>query len=490
MKRLAAGLSLFAALAGAAVFGQREAFRRVPPPAEPLLELRLPLIDSIVLNNGLSLAVIRRENAGLTVIQLLLFAGEAYSPSSEPGIATAAANVFGRTTQLLTPSAVEDRLGDIGGTLSVRVRPDYILFTYRFLTEFFEPALDLLGQMILQPSPSEADLNDVKFSETIDFVELDRNPESVAPRHLIRVLFQGHPYGNAAFSRDAIRNWSIRDVNAFTSALYRPNNAHMVVGGDLNLNEAARKISHVLGGSLWPSKDLPASPLRPAQAPDRERICLIDVPRSQECMIALGTVIPTPALQDRYALNVLSQVLGGTPASRLFMNLRESKNYAYYASCDTDFLLAGGVLSIRAKVKPESVVASVREIQRELALLAREPLPAEDLEQAKAYLINHFPLQVESLDLLTERAVVNEARDEGDDFWNQTYRQIQLVSAERVFDAARKILLQPFVIVVAGDKNLLSSRMNAFDAVEVYDNLGRLQYTTSRDKKGAQNEAR
>jgi predicted Zn-dependent peptidase len=223
---------------------------------------------------------------------------------------------------------------------------------------------------------------------------------------------------------------------------------------------------------------------------DRERICLIDVPRTRDCVITMGTSFPAPAIADRLAMAVLGQVLGGTPVSRLFMNLRESKNYAYFASCETEFLRAAGLLTIRAKIKPDSIVAAVREIQRELRELARAPLPSEDIEQAKAYLINHFPLELESFDRLTERAVLNRAHDEGDDLWNQAYRQISLVNADRVFEAAQRVFLRPFVIVVAGDKNILSPLMNEFDAVEVYDNLGRLQYTTARDRKGAQNEAR
>ena len=396
--------------------------------------------------------------------------------------------MFARGTQLLSSSDVEDRLADVGGSLSVRVHPDYVLFSFRFLSEFLDPALELLSQLILQPSRTENELNDIKLTQTLAFIEQDRDPESVAPRHLVRVLFQGHPYRNASFSRDLVRSWTLRDVNAFADALYRPNNAHLVIGGNLNLNTAVRKVSHLLG--VWPAKDLPPSPFRAVRPPERERICLIDVPRARDCMITMGTVFSPPGVADRLALTVLGQVLGGTPASRLFMNLRESKNYAYFASCETQFLRATGLVTIRAKVKPESVVASVREIQRELRASAREPFPSEDIEQAKAYLINHFPLELESFDMRTERAVLNTAYDEGDELWNQVYRQVQLVSADRVFEVAGRILLRPFVIVVAGDKATLSPLLSEFEALEVYDNLGRLQYTAARDKKGAPNEAR
>jgi zinc protease len=489
MSRIAAGLCLFAAFSGTAAFGQREAFRRNPPPAEPLFELRLPEIQSAVLTNGLDLSVVVRENPGMSSLQLLFFAGEGFSPAAQPGLASAAAQMFIRGTRLLSSSEVENLLSDVGGSFSVRIHPDYALFTFRFLSEFTDPALDLLGQLILQPNRIESELNSIKSTQTMAFIDKDRDPESVAPRHFVRVLFQDHPYQNASFSRDTIRNWTLREMNAFADAWYRPNNAHLALGGDLNLNLAAKKISRLIGG-LWPARDLPSSPLRAVRLPDRERICLIDVPKARDCMITMGTTFGPPGIADRMALSVLSQALGGTPASRLFMNLRESKNYAYYASCETQFLRAAGLLTVRAKVKPDSVVASVREIQRELNASARGPLPSEDIEQAKAYLINHFPLELESFDLLTERAVLNRSYDEGDDLWNQAYRQISLVNADRVFEVAQRVLLRPFVIVVAGDKSVLSPLMSQFDTVEVYDNLGRLQYTMTRDKKGAQNEAR
>ena len=335
----------------APAYGQREAFRRNPPPAEPLYELRLPEIQSTVLTNGLELSVLTREDpAGMTSLQLLIFAGEAFSPPAQPGLASAAAQMFARGTELLSSSDVEDRLADVGGSLSVRVHPDYVLFSFRFLSEFLDPALELLSQLILQPSRTENELNDIKLTQTLAFIEQDRDPESVAPRHLVRVLFQGHPYRNASFSRDLVRSWTLRDVNAFADALYRPNNAHLVIGGNLNLNTAVRKVSHLLG--VWPAKDLPPSPFRAVRPPERERICLIDVPRARDCMITMGTVFSPPGVADRLALTVLGQVLGGTPASRLFMNLRESKNYAYFASCETQFLRATGLVTIRAKVKP------------------------------------------------------------------------------------------------------------------------------------------
>jgi len=488
MRRIAAGFALLAAVSGTAAFGQREVFRRNPPPPEPLYELRLPEIQSAVLTNGLGVSVVARENSGMMSLQLLIFAGEAFSPADQPGLASAAAQMFGRGTQLLSSAEIEDRLADVGGSVSVRIHPDYVVFTFRFLSEFLDPALDLLSQLILQPVRSETELNDIKLTQTLALTQQDRDPESVASRHFIRLIFHGHPYRNSSFSRDFIRSWSLRDLNTFADALYRPNNAHLVIGGDLNLNTAVRKISHLFG--VWTARDLPATPFRAVQPPERERICLIDVPRARDCMITMGTVFSPPAIADRLALTVLGQVLGGTPASRLFMNLRESKNYAYFASCETEFLRAAGLLTVRAKVKPESVVASVREIQRELRASAREPFPSEDIEQAKAYLINHFPLELESFDMLTERAALNIAYAEGDDLWNQAYRQISLVNAERVFEVAGRVLLRPFVIVVAGDKNVLSPLMSEFDAVEVYDNLGRLQYIATRDKKGASNEAR
>jgi len=224
--------------------------------------------------------------------------------------------------------------------------------------------------------------------------------------------------------------------------------------------------------------------------PDLPRIHLVDVPEAKDCMVVHGTVVPPLEAADRAALAVLNQVLGGTTNSRLFLNLRESKAYAYRAFSQVDSYRAGGIFSARALVRPDVASESVLEIEKEIAALAKTPVSSAEIELAKSYLIGHFPLSLASFDAFAETASEVLAYDRGEEAWSRYYDEVMAVTPERVFSVAQALLVRPFVTVIAGDKNVLQSRLTGLEAFDVYDNQGRFQYHVAREKKGAEHETR
>ncbi|MGA2585778.1 MAG: pitrilysin family protein [Candidatus Aminicenantales bacterium] len=489
MKKIWVVMGIFVILSGIPLYPQQEHFRRFPPPPDPLQELKLPPIASALLSNGLGVSVVSRENVPFMSVQLVVFAGEVFSSGKLPGTATFAAGMFGRGTLIHSASDIDEIMESIGGTLSVAVNQDYVLVTFNFLEEHLDQALDLLSQMILQPNFAENEIASIKRRTAYDLIDKERDPQFVGKRTLLRLLFKDHPYAKQAFSSEVVKNWNQADLMDFFDRYYRPNNAHIILTGNISLGAATRKVSHYL--STWRPQDIPpVFPLIP-KPPDKDKICLIDVPQAKNCAIYIGAAFPTPTVQERFDLTVLNQILGGTFASRLFMNLRESKQYAKFAFSEINFLKDGGVFFAQAlDVNPQTLIPAVQEIQREIKALTGEPISFQEIEQAKSFLMHHFPLEIERFNDMGARAAEIKARDGGDEGWNKYYEQVKLVDAGRVFDAAQKFLLQPFYIVIAGDKNVLFKSFIDFDTYDVYDNKGQFQYSVTKDKKGALNEAR
>jgi len=488
MKKTCSILGFCFVLSGLALFSGQERFRKGPPPPDPGQELKLPPIESVLLFNGLNVSVVTRENLPFMSIELVIFAGESRSPDQNPGLATLAANMFPHSTQSRSMSDIEELVEAIGGSLRVSVNQDYALVTFSFLEDYLERALALLGQMILQPNFTKSEVDSVKLTTFYDLLENERNPEFVAKRQLLRLLFKNQPYESFAFSRDVIKHWNQNDLVDFFGRYYRPNNAHLIIVGNLSLNVATRNVIRFL--NLWQRQDVPPPTLPPPKPPDKDKICFIDVPQAKDCVVYLGTVFPLPGIQERFALRVLNQILGGTLTSRLFMNLRESKSFAKFAFSETEFFKAGGDFLVRAQVSPEFIVPAVEEIQKEIRGLARESVPPSEIEQAKSYLISNFPLQIARFDGFSEKVAEIKALDGGQECWNKYSEQVALVNSERVFEAAQRFLLQSFMIVIAGDKNTLSPHLAEFDSYDVFDNKGQFQYTWNKEKKGAAHEAR
>jgi predicted Zn-dependent peptidase len=390
--------------------------------------------------------------------------------------------MLSRGTALISAADLEERIDAIGGDFSTTTTPDFSHFALRFLDGFLEQALETLSLMVLQPNFSDREIVALKRTQFYDLRQKQRDPEFVGRRQLLRVLFKGHPYSQSFFSEDVFKNLTRKDVQAFYDLHYRPNNALIVLAGNLNLAIAVRRVSHFF--NVWPEKETERPLLPSLQANAEDRICFINFPQAKEATLVIGNVIYPLAELDYFPLAVLLQVLGGTPFSRLFMNLREAKEYAYSAFSSLELFQSCGYYAITAAVIPSATSASIREILRELDRITRDKVSNFELEQAKSYLIGHFPLQISRLDQLSRRFSELLAFSLGDAHWGRFNDNIVLVDADRIFEVAQKYLMPKPVIIIVGDKDVLLDYLQDLDRLEVYDLKGVLIYTLIKGVEG------
>jgi zinc protease len=465
------GLILLQALAS---FPQ-ERFRKLPPIPDPLQPLALPDIESVRLSNGLTVAVAYQKNIPFISVELVVLVGESSSPDKLPGLATLTAMMLSRGTPLVSASDMEEKIESIGGNFSTTTFLDYSRFSFLFLDENLDQALTLLSQMLLQPAFADREVVNLKRAQYLDILQKQREPEFVGRRQLLRTLFNNHPYQKSLYNQDVVKNIGRGEIQSFFEKYYRPNNSVLLLAGNLNLNTASRKVSQYL--STWQRKDV-ERPLFPS--PERnttEKVLLVDLPQAKDATLFVGNVIFPLGDPDFFPFSVLNQVLGGTPHSRLFMNLRESREYAYFAFSDIELFRCCGVYAIRAKVIPQACFSSVREILKELDRMTKEKVPTFEIEQAKSYLIGSFPLQVAKVDDLAQRASERAAFSLGEEYWNKFYENIQLVDSDRVFAVAERYLLPRPVVIIVGDKSILLDHLRDFPKLDIYDAKGAFQYT-------------
>jgi zinc protease len=456
----------------------QERFRKSPPVPEPLQRLQLPIIESARLSNGLTVAVSYRKGQPFISLELVMLVGESSSPEDLPGLATFTAKMLSRGTPLVSATDLEERIEFIGGNFSTEVSPDCSRFSFIFLDEYLDEALEILSQMVLQPDFGDREIVALKRTQLYDLREEQRDPEFVSRRHLLRILFDQHPYLKFLYSEDVIKNFSRKEIRDFYETYYRPNNAVLVLAGNLNLTTASRKVSHYL--NTWQKKEL-TRPLFPYPKPNAaDRVCFVELPQARDVTLLVGNIIFPWGDPDYFAFAVLNQVLGGTPNSRLFLNLRESKEYAYYAFSDFELFRSCGVYSIRARVVPSACYAATKEILNEIQRIAEEKVSTFEIEQAKAYLIGNFPTQVNRLDFLAARVAQRMVFSLGDDYWNSFYENIQLIDSNKVFEVAQKYLLPKPVVVIVGDQDVLVDHLWDFDRLEVYNSRGDYRYTRTK----------
>ncbi|MBM3293079.1 MAG: insulinase family protein [Candidatus Aminicenantes bacterium] len=480
MRRAAIAFGLLALLAGWAVLPAQERLRR-PPPIEPLAPLRLPELQSRELANGLKLWVAYREVSPIVSLHLIIGGGESAWPDKTPGLATLAAALLGQGTQSRRVSQIEEAVEAMGGDLVAEAGADAVHLRFRFLENSLDEALALVAEMILRPDYTDRAVQIAKTTVTYDLVDKERHPAFAARRHLVRLLFEGHPYGRSAFGREAIRAWTLKDFLEFLGRTFHPNNTQVLLVGNVTINTATRRVSHYL--NMWPRRDLAAPPLPPPRPPARDRVVLVDLPGEADALILAGTTLPSFSPSEGAVLQVLNQILGGSLYSRLNLNLRESKGYARFATSETLALRAGGVFMIQASVAPGVLAPAVAEILAEVRKLAVSfPLPLE-VEQAKGFLMANFPVSIERYDRYADRVAETIVLGAGEERWSRYQASIVGVDGESVSALGRRILSQPFVFVIAGAKEACLEHLAEFEPLDVFDAGGRYLSTAPRRKE-------
>ncbi len=449
----------------------QERFRRTPPIPEPLPDLMIPEIKSTSLWNGLTLWVIQKDNLPIISLRLIVFAGESSSPEGLPGMATLAAHMISRGCSGLSSSEIEEEIDYVGGSFSTSVHPDYALFSFTFLEEHLDRSLDLLSRMLLQPTFLRREIDAIKRNMYYNLVEEGSNPDFLAKRQMFRLLFENHPYKKVTFNEEVIKNLTPKDLVPFFYNNYRPNNTHIILTGNLDLETAQRKVQRYL--QRWQKREMrPALPESP-ESNNKRRVCFIHNSNAKEATLYLGNVVIPATNPDIFPLLVMNQVLGGTPNSRLFLNLRESKEYAYQAFSQIEYYKNFSVFFINAKVRPEVVEASIQEILNEIRSITNKKVSTFEIEQAKSYIIGNFPLQIESLAELTSRVAENKALNLGDGHWKRYYENIMLVTSDKVFELSRRIPLLTPVVVVVGNSDIVLNQFGKFiKEVEIFNNKG------------------
>ena len=461
----------------------QEKFRKTPPLPYPLPDLDFPALESFMLSNGLQVSVVQRKPQPFIDIHLIILTGESLSPDNLPGLASFTANMLFKGAIGISASQIEEQIEYIGGDFSAATYPDYSVFNITCLKDYLNDAIKLLGQLLTQADFPKIEVNNVKRDMFYNIVR-NTNPELLGRKLLFQIMFNNHPYGKYVFNSSVIKRLNRKDLLTFFEKFYIPNNARLLIIGDVDLSE----VTNITGRHLsqWEKKNVETYHINPPASKTKPKICFTDLPNGDETTIFIGYVLPNEKNEDYFSYLVFNQILGGSHISRLIMNLRETKGYAYWAFSEIELFENCNLFYAKAKVKTEYLYPSVTEILREIRSLTTNRVPNHEIEQAKSYLIGNFPIQISGHKEFSLKASEIVALDMEELYWENYYENIMYVNSNSVFETFQNIRFLNPVIVIVGDKDVVLDHIKDFDEVEIYDNEGIFQYKL---KKGIENNS-
>ena len=427
-----------------------EEFRRRPPAPLPPRALNLPLPEETTLPNGLRVVVVEQPRLPLVSFRLAFRAGDSADPAELPGLTDVMTDMLVEGTESRTSRQVAEEVARFGATLTAGASSDYLTVAASSLAAYAEQVFALLADVTLRPTFPEGELALSKANAQQNLIAQRAQPSFLASEAVARVLFGQHPYAVVAATPESIEALSRDALVRHHRALLVPNNAVLLVVGDVSRDRILALAAEHFGG--WAPGEV-ASPEFPAPPARSERTAyLVDRPGSAQTNILVANTSIRRTDPGYFPMLVMHTILGGNASARLFMNLREEKGYTYGAYSQLDARRLAGSFRATTEVRNEVTGVSLQEIFYELNRIRTEDVSDKELTDAKTYLTGIFPIRLETQEGLVDQLVQIRMHDLAPDYL-QTYREnIQRVTKEDVRRAASENLTPDrAAVVVVGD---------------------------------------
>jgi predicted Zn-dependent peptidase len=350
--------------------------------------------ERTTLPNGVRLLTAPMENVQSTSCFLMFAAGSRYETPETNGIAHFAEHMFFKGTERRpTAKHIAVEVDSIGGEFNAFTGKEYTGYYVRCAAEHAPIAFDVLVDMMRH---SRFDTEEIEREKGVIVEEMNMYFDT--PRDYLSGLYEQLLYGDQPLGWDIIgRKETVRGATRETfldyiDAWYKPTRLVVGVGGKIEPDLLARV--EELVAEFAPGTSEGPAPIVLAENGDPR--VMVHTKQSDQAHVTVGVRSYPIEHPDRYALQLLSTVLGGGMSSRLFTEVRERRGLAYYVFGINNSYTDAGSLFAQAGVDINRIDEAVETIAEELRRVVEEPLPADELEKARNFTKGRFVLQLES----------------------------------------------------------------------------------------------
>ena len=456
---------------------QQETFRSQAPPPLQAHSITIPAPRETVLPNGLTIVVVEDRRLPLVSYRLAFRVGGAFDPPQLPGLTDLLAGLLPEGTESKTSREIADSVARMGASLSAGANSDYTIVAASALSQFNDRILELMAEVVLQPSFPENEVELAKQNTKESLRQQRAQPSFLASEMVSRVMFGDHPYSVVAPTPESIDRSSRDEFVNFHRVKFVPNNAVFIIVGDVQHDQILARLESLF--ARWERGEevvtnFPAPPVR-----TRRTAYVIDRHGSAQSNIVIANSGITRTSPDYFPVMLMHTVLGANASSRLFMNLREDKGYTYGAYTNLDARRTAGTFRAIAEVRTAVTGDSLKEFFYELNRIRNEPVSAKEMADAKSYLTGVFPIRLETQEGLTDQLVQIKMLNLPDNYLQMYRDRVQAVTIEDIQRVAQQYVKpdEAALIIVGDGKSVLDQIEPYCKDIELYNTSGKRKTT-------------
>ena len=446
------------------------------PVSNEVLHVSLPKPVELKMADGLTVLVLENHRLPAVTARLtILGAGAVFEPAPTPGLASFTAQMLNQGTASRTSRQIAEEVEGMGASIAAAAPfgSSTTVITASGLSETFPQLLALAADIVLHPAFPDSELARLKQRQKAQLMQMRAQPQFLANEVFFRAVYGSHPAAVVAPTMASIDAMTPELLRQWHDQRYVPQNAILGIAGDVTVPQVRDVLASLPD---WTRTGLATPQPPPSQAAEAKKVWLVDRPNSVQTRLMLGNIAVKRTDPDYIPLVVMDRIVGGSPAARLFLNLRENKGYTYNPFSSLNATLFAGPWTAYADVRTPVTEEAMTEFLNEIRRIRDEKAPAAELDEAKHALVASFALSLESPADLLDRATLLRIYNLPDDYWDAYPAKIAAVTAADVQRVAQKYLNPDSLQVVAvGDAAKIREALAKFAPVEVRDAQGKIE---------------
>ena len=424
-----------------------EADRAEKPKVDMGVSAKFPDLQRATLKNGMKVVLARRSESPTVVASMMFDAGYCTDKfGGKPGLANLAMNMLDEGTKTLNSLQINERLQLLGASLNTTSDLDFSYVNLNTLKQSLDPSLDLMADVVLNPAFPEKDFDRLKSQQISTIQNEKTQPQSMVMRVMPELLYgKDHPYGmpmSGTGEEDAVKAMTLADVRGFQQRWLHPNNATIVVTGDISMEELTAKLEKRFG--TWQKGETPKKVIPEVKtAGSTGKIYLIDRPESEQSLLVAGYLTKPYGQLDENAIEQMNNVLGGDFTSRINLNIREDKHWSYGAGSTIMNTRGQRPFLVFAPVQTDKTKESAQEVIKEVtAFSGDKPMTQAEFDKTKQNTVLGMAGMWET-NARVNRSVAEIVKYQlADDYWKTYSQRVQALGLKDVQNVA-KTMIQP-----------------------------------------------